>query len=183
MTTSHRISSHLWRSTLRSSRTTSKKCHSERSEESAYSSRGKARCKLRRQARRVCRDGSGHWRRRRSRRAGWFGRRRGLTYGEVLAHFFEALRADPADGAQVVNTFECAVRFTHLQNFFSGDRADSRHLLKLFGTRRIQIDRRRRRLLLGRQAHRKRTKRREQQEDSHKRSPQHRELIIHKLYC
>src|SRR5260370_22169466 len=43
------------------------------------------------------------------------------------------------DGEQVVDAFEGAVGFAHLQDFVSGDRADSRDLLELFGVSGINV--------------------------------------------
>jgi hypothetical protein len=36
---------------------------------------------------------------------------------QILAHFFKALRAEPANRQQIVNALERAIRFPHLQDF------------------------------------------------------------------
>lgn len=78
---------------------------------------------------------------------------------QVLAHFVEALLAEAANGEQIVNTFERPVRLAHLQNFLRCGGTDSRHLLKLFRRRLIDIYRPRRRfLLVGAEARGKRKK-------------------------
>jgi hypothetical protein len=70
----------------------------------------------------------------------------GFSDREVFAHFIETFRADAADGKQVVNAFECAVGFAHLQDFFGGRRADARNRFQFAGRSGIDVNGFRRRL-------------------------------------
>jgi hypothetical protein len=72
----------------------------------------------------------------------------GVSDRQIFPHFVEALLADAANGQQIVHTFERPVRLAHLQDFLRRRGANSWHLLKLFGTRRIDIDGLRWRLFL-----------------------------------
>lgn len=59
---------------------------------------------------------------------------------QILPHFVHFLGADAADGGEVVDTFEGAVGFAHLEDFVGGNRTDPRHLLQLRGTGGVDVD-------------------------------------------
>jgi hypothetical protein len=63
-----------------------------------------------------------------------------LAHRKVFTHFLEAFLSDAADGEQIIDTFERAVGFAHLQNFFSSCGTDSRDLLEFFGVRGVDVD-------------------------------------------
>jgi hypothetical protein len=67
-----------------------------------------------------------------------------LPNGQILAHFFEALRAKPANRQQIVHALKRPVRFAHLQNLFRRRRPDPRSLLQFFRRRGVDVYRLRR---------------------------------------
>jgi hypothetical protein len=64
----------------------------------------------------------------------------GLAYREVFAHFVEAFAAQAFDGEEVIDAFEGAVGFAHLQDFLGGCGADAGDLLEFFGIGGVDVD-------------------------------------------
>src|SRR5712692_365303 len=82
-------------------------------------------------------------------RRGWRGLRRPRSSdGQVLAHFLEPLRSQPANREQIIHALEGAVCFSHLQNLAGRGGPDPGHLLQFLGRRRIEVHRPRRRFFL-----------------------------------
>jgi len=71
---------------------------------------------------------------------------------EYLRIFFQALRPEPANGPQIVDALERAVRLAHLQNLFRRRRPDARNLLQFPGRRGVDVYRFCWRLFLGERA-------------------------------
>lgn len=68
---------------------------------------------------------------------------------QIFPHFLNFFWPDAANGEQIVDVFEGAVGFAHLQDFVGGHRADAGHLLQLCGAGGIDVDRAGGRLFLG----------------------------------
>lgn len=61
-------------------------------------------------------------------------------YGEVFAHFVQALLADAFDGEEVVDAFEGAVGFAGVEDFLGGGGADAGDFFELVGSGGVEID-------------------------------------------
>ena len=104
--------------------------------------------------------------------------------GQILAHFVQAFLSKPANGQQIIDALEGAIRFTHLQDFLRRRRPDPGHLLELFRSRGINVHRLCRRLLFASVCCRRKEKEQPQRKEHPQspRSPRHSLLLYSGKY-